>query len=293
MDGEWELEDGFIVVDEDDVEHDFSSYSFADLPKWAQDAIKDYGLIIFYFQDLSEDQYQEMFYRLNNGKPLTAVELTRVKTKSLHAFQEIAKHDMVDLAVTEKSKIKFGHEQLVMQAWAACFALDDNDDLSFETKVFRPFMEKAEINELHIKEMKNYFNILYNMYNSCDMDDKIQKKVAAKIKTRTHLIALCSTIQYALSKDYEINHLIDWVKVFFSGKNGTSVDAEYNNAAGGTASGTSKRAKIDARLNAMIGHMSGYMKRIEQREDRVDGKDVKSIPEKALENSDSGEETVA
>ena len=152
MNNEWELEEGFAVTGEDDEEHNFSSHTFRDLPVWAQERIKDYAITIVFFQDLTEEQYQEMFYRLNNGKPLSAVELTRVKTNSLKLFQEIAVHDMIDLAVTDRGKLKFNHENLAMQAWAACFALDENDELSFETKIFRPFMEKSELMDLSSKK---------------------------------------------------------------------------------------------------------------------------------------------
>jgi len=264
LDGAWPLDDNFIVVDKDDEEHNFSNFFFAELPEWVQDAIKDYSLTIYYFDNLTEEQNQEIFYRLNNGKPLTAVELTRVKTHALKAFQEMAKHDMVDLAVTDKGRAKFSHENLVMQAWAVCFALNDNEGLSFETRVFRPFMEKAEVDEIQMRQMKNYFNIIMNMYRACDLKDKVEKKVAVKIKTRTHFVALTRAVAEALGCDYEIDNLIGWVKVFFSGRNGSSQDAIYNNCAMGAASGTAKREKIDARLNAMIAHMHNYMKRAEQ-----------------------------
>ena len=267
MDGTWVLDDDFIVSDSDGNDQDFSGYKFSDLPEWVQDAIKEYSFLIYYFEDLTEDQYQEMFYRLNNGKVLTATELTRVRTQSLSMFQEMAQHDIINLAVTERGKVKFAHEQLAMQAWAAVFALDEVDELSFETKVFRPFMEKAEINQAHMNEMQHIFNIIYNMYNSCDMTDKAEKKVAAKIKTRTHFVALAKTIAEAIDADYEIGHLIDWIKVFFSGKNGSSIDESYNSAACGSVSGTAKRKNIDARINAMIANMNQYMERVEQQND--------------------------
>jgi len=34
-----------------------------------------------------------MFFRLNNGKPLTAIELTRVKAKSLDKIKELGKKE--------------------------------------------------------------------------------------------------------------------------------------------------------------------------------------------------------
>ena len=191
-----------------------------------------------------------MFYRLNNGKPLSSVELTRVKTQSLIMFQEMANHPMIDPAVTEKGKQKFNHENLAMQAWAVCFALDDHDELSFETKVFRPFMERAEVNELHVKEMSNYLNIAYNIYCSCNQNNKTEKKISTKLKTRTHLVALCKTISEGLGSGYEIDHLAEWAKVFFNSPSGVSVELEYNAASGGNATGTAKRKQIDARINS-------------------------------------------
>ena len=263
IDNVWKLEDDFVVTDFDGTEHDFSSNKFENLPEWAQETIKDYAITIVFFQELTEDQYQEMFYRLNNGKPLSSVELTRVKTQSLIMFQDIAKHPMIDLAVTERGKQKFNHENLAMQAWAACFALDEHDELSFETSTFRPFMEQAVVNELHVKEMKNYFNIAYNMYCSCNLKNKTERKIATKMKTRTHLVALCKTISEGLGSGYEIDHLIEWVKVFFNSSEGVSVDQAYNNASGGNASGTAKRKQIDTRINAMIAHMHKYMEKLE------------------------------
>ena len=161
-----------------------------------------------------------------------------------------------------------------MQAWAACFALDDHDELSFETRVFRPFMEQAEVNDLHMKEMRNYLNIAYNMYCSCNQNNKTEKKIATKLKTRTHLVALCKTIAEGLSSGYEIERMIDWAKVFFNSSSGVSVDAAYNNASGGNATGTAKRKQIDARINAMIAHMHRYIEQFEEKEAKAVNKPI-------------------
>jgi len=130
--GDYALCENFdTVIDEDGEEHDFSEHLFEDLPAWAQDAIRDFSLTIYYFEELTDDQYDNLFFRLNNGKPLTAIELTRVKAKSLVQFQELAKHQLVELAITDKGRAKYNHENLVMQAWGICFAM--NDEFSFET----------------------------------------------------------------------------------------------------------------------------------------------------------------
>ena len=58
-----------------------------------------------------------------------------------------------------------------------------------------------------------------------------------------------------LQKDYDINKMIKWSKVFFSG-NRTTVDAAYNSACG---AGSARKDKIEIRINAMVSHMARYM----------------------------------
>ena len=268
VDNGFELEDGFTVVDEEGEIHDFSSYTFKDLPEWAQQKILNYSVDIIIYHEMTEEQYQEQFFRLNYGKPLTPIELTRVKTPALRRFQEMAKHDLVNLAVTDKGKQRFNHENLVMQAWAICFPMHDNKNLSFETKVFRPFMEQAEVSDREMKEVENLFNIIYNMYNSCDLQNRVEKKVATKIKTRTHLVSLCRAVSYGLENGYTVDHMTEWVKAFFSSGKETSVDGVYNAASGVNASGVARRSKIDERIESMMDHMDLHMQRYEEVEQR-------------------------
>lgn len=90
---EFELSVDFpVVFDEAGNKEDFSGCCFDNLPEWAKDAILDYSMTIYYFEDITDDEVREMFFRLNNGKPLTAIELTRVRADSLSSFQKIAKH---------------------------------------------------------------------------------------------------------------------------------------------------------------------------------------------------------
>jgi hypothetical protein len=252
-------EDFDIVKDEEGEEYNFSEDYFEDLPEWAQEHIKDYSLTIYYFEELTEEQYDNLFFRLNNGKPLTSVELTRVKAKSLKKFQEMAKHDLINLAVTDKGKVRYNHENLVMQAWAVCFVKDE--DFSFETKIFRHIIENAEVNKMQVEELTNYFNIILNIYNECDLEDKKEKRIAKRILTRTHLVALTKAMMVAIQNDYEIPNLIEWIKVFFDGGKSATVDTIYNNTCG---SGSARKDKVDMRMNAIVDHMNKYMEKIGQ-----------------------------
>ena len=254
---EYPLDDDFIVTDEDGAEHNFSGMSFDELPGWAQDNIKDFSLTIYYFEDLTEEQYVNLFFKLNNGKPLTAVELTRVKAQSLPLLQEIARHDIVSFAVTEKGKIKYNHENLAMQVWAACFY--GSDDLAFETKVFRGIIESAEVTPEQVSEINNIFNTILNMYYEFDQGDKAQKRIAKKFVTRTHLVALTRAVMVGLEKDYEFVHLLAWAKLFFSASRGASIDGGYNLSCG---SGSGSRNNVHTRMNIIVSNMDSYMTRV-------------------------------
>ena len=159
-----------------------------------------------------------------------------------------------------KNSHKYNHENLVMQAWGLCFAMID--EFSFETKIFRKVIETAIVTQEQFESLINCFNVIYNIHSELDISDANQKRIAKRIVTRTHLVALTKIIMDALEDDYEILHIIEWVKVFFDGGRSASVDSVYNTSCG---AGSARRDKIDARMNAMNGHFISYMTRIGQR----------------------------
>ena len=224
-----------------------------------------------------------MFFRLNNSKPLTAIELTRVKAKSLEQFKELATHDLVELAVTDKGRAKYFHENLVMQAWGLCFAEDE--DFSFETRIFRRIIEAAEVTREQSEMLSKCFDIIHAMYQSYDLSDKLDKKIAKKLTTRTHLVSLTKVIMAAVDKDVDVRLLAEWAKMFFNGGTKTSIDADYNTACG---SGSARRDKIEARMNAIERHFARYV-RIEHRS-TVDDSHLESEESPASEEDSAPDE---
>lgn len=123
MNDEYALTNDTPPVFDEDVEPDedgcrpmleIKGKLYSELPQWAQDAIADFSLTIYYFENVNEEDVKEFFRRLNNGKPLTAVELTRVSTPSLKDFQELASHNAVQMVVTDAAKRRFTDENIAM-----------------------------------------------------------------------------------------------------------------------------------------------------------------------------------
>lgn len=186
LDGEFPLSDDTPqVIDENGFPVTVSGLKFSELPEWAQDNIKDYSLTIYYFEGITEEEIAELFFRINNGKPLTSVELTRVKAKSILKFREIAKHEMIAGAITEAGKRRYNDENVAMQAWALCFS----DCRDFTTKGFRPLIESAAVTDEQVQEIGQALDYVKEVSDLLNPEEKIDKRVLKKIKTRSHLVS--------------------------------------------------------------------------------------------------------
>ena len=80
-----------------------------------------------------------MFYRLNFGKPLSSIELSRARAKSLKVIQEIGKHELFTTTLTAKAFEKYTHEDLVIKS----YIMLTSDTPCLDSKMVRPVMETA------------------------------------------------------------------------------------------------------------------------------------------------------
>jgi len=109
------------VLDDAGNSVEIAKKKFTDLPTDLQERIKEYTLDIWRFEQITDDEMNELFFRINYGKPLTAIELTRTKTVSLSEFQKIATHEAFTIAISDAARRKFFDEKLIIQSWIMCF----------------------------------------------------------------------------------------------------------------------------------------------------------------------------
>lgn len=244
LDEEFTLtEDTPPVTDENGYPVQLSRKIFPELPEWAQDNIKDYSLTIYYFEDITEEEIAELFFRINNGKPLTSVELTRVKAKSIQKFQEIARHEMIAGAITEAGKRRYNDENVAMQAWTLCFS----DCRDFTTKGFRPFIESAVVIEEQVYELGKALDYVKEVCDMLNPEEKADKRVLKKIRTRSHLVSCTYVAMKALQAGKSVDELKEILYKFFD-SNQTSVNEIYNKSVG---SGSAKPDKVQSRVQVL------------------------------------------
>lgn len=252
MAGQYALSVDFpMVYDDEGLEENFSGMYWAQLPEWAQDRIKDYNLLVYYYEDMTDEEVREFFRRLNNGKPLSAVELTRVKAVSIADFQEIAKHEAIANATTEKGKARFNDEQTVMQIYGMAYM----ENLDFGTKAFRPYIQEVVVTQEQKERIMHGLDYLNNCMKWLEEqgENKEAVKVLKKLKSRTHFVAMAYYGMLCLDDEKTQEDFNSKVFEFFNtGNNKASISAIYNETigAGSARSEAVKRRKgvIDAMI---------------------------------------------
>ena len=227
------------VVDENGGMEDISGMYFSQLPEWVRDRIKDYNLTIYYYEGMTEAEVREFFRRLNNGKPLSAIELTRANVPSLAIFQQLAKHKAIQFVVSEAGRKRFTDEMIAMQL----YQLITEESPDFSTKPFREWASKVEVDSEVLDTINSGLDA-YSVFARSLMD--VNNKVLRTVKGRTHFISCayycCLAVQYDVSQD-EINHTLT---EFFSGH--PSISPEYNHT---VSAGSAKPTSVQTRRDVM------------------------------------------
>lgn len=245
-----------VADDEGNVEN-FGGMTFEQLPEWAQDRIKDYNLTIYYYEDMTDDEIREFFRRLNNGKPLSSIELTRVNTVSLKAFQELAGHDAIQAVVTEAGKKRFTDEMIAMQLYH--IATVENPD--FGTKSFREWAHNVQIDNEIMSSICSGLDAYKEFLDSLDKEDK---QLAKTIKARTHFISAAYYCYEAIREGITQDEINTTMRDFFSGNPTTSED--YNKT---VTSGSAKPASVTMRRDVMKALISGKAEPEQEPQDEV------------------------
>ena len=212
-----ETDDGEIV--------EIAGKKFNDLSEEFQDIIKDFSLTIYYYDNITDEEISELFFRINNGKPLSATELTRVRAKDLKSFQEIAKHNMILKAVNDRGRERYNDENIAMQVWGMLYVLG----ISFNTRNFRPIIESTVVKPEEIEGCNKALDYVFTAYNRLNSKDKSEKAIMRKICSKTSLVFCAYLANLAIDSGISVEKYVEIVHNFFNtGTRETSINGEYN-----------------------------------------------------------------
>jgi len=225
---------------------DINTLHFDELEKCLRDEIESYSLTVYYFDGITEDEVSEMFFRLNNGKALSAIELTRVRAKSMEVIKGLGQHELFKSALTEKAMARYTNEDIVIKTYAMLHEADP----CMETKVIRPLMSDVEITEADKEQLQRVYNRIVAIHGLIQ-----DKKVAKRVLTRTHLISIVPIVWKSLQGGFSDYQMSEWAAIFFSGKKSASISDIYNQNAG---SGSAKKEAVRRRLEEIEKHYNQF-----------------------------------
>lgn len=233
------------------VSEEYEGKYFSDLPEEVQDDIISYSLTVYYFEDITDEEVNEMFYRLNNGKALTAIELTRVKAKSFDLIKELSKHEIFTEALKESQINKYTNEDIVIKA----LIMLNCEKPSLKNDFIRPYIIETEIT----KEMAVIVNTalgrlkyVHDYLMECDCI-----KPAKKLYIRTHLISFVPLAAKTYYDGVDAQILADFIADFFTpDKRGVSISSVYN---AHCASGSNSQYAVEMRDKEIREHYKKYL----------------------------------
>lgn len=233
-----ELSDTIEIVD-------ISNKTFEELSEGLQEKLRSSRITVTYFDNITKEEEKELFKRLNNGRPVTGKSKSLASCIDLENLLDIGSHELFNDMLSEKALENKNQAIIVMKAY--CMMFLNNDEFSFESRVFNPLMEKTEISEEERIKMIPVFDMIKNIHEI--LIGRNEKKVARKLYKETHMISLIPFFVRAIDNGIEEENIADWVLEFFKPENGnTSISEEYNNACG---SGSAKSISIQIRNSAL------------------------------------------
>lgn len=233
------------------VIEEYEGKYFSDLPDEVQDDIISYSLTVYYFEDITDDEVNEMFYRLNNGKALTAIELTRVKAKSFDKIKTISNHSIFTDALSDNQINRYTNEDIAIKA----LIMLNVDSPKLENKYVRPYIIETEVTDDQVAAVEAALTQIMKAHDY--LIESGNQKAAKKLYTRTHLISMVRLAYKTYSEGVSPEQLALFIEYFYnSNTRGASISSEYNV---NSSSGSNSQYAVAVRDRELAEHYKRFI----------------------------------
>lgn len=234
--------------------------TFDELSKNAQNAILNFALDICKIEDATDEEIEDMFFRLNNGTPLSKQQKAKAKMGRDWAtkIQGLVKHDLITkkASFTPLQIRKADHETALLQTMMLIDpthelkSISSNDVFAYS----QTFRDDAENKESIVKKLVDVMDYLDNAFET--KESVLLKKV--------HFPMTMLTAMMAMERKLDPIKFRDWRAEFKKSLKATPEDllsediiaTDYKNFGG---AGSVKKEKTLGRVNAMKEHLEKYV----------------------------------
>ena len=233
--------------DENGNEIDINGLTFDELPEDMKDTFKTYSFTVYYYENMDNDDFAEMFSRLNNGAALKAIEKTRAMSKSFETIKLLGNHELLKSTLSDAAIKNYTNEDIVIKTHIMLNAKNP----CLDTKVVRPYAVSTEFTENDIETITRVFDTILACYNyimQLEENSKVHAKIAKRLITRTHLITVTPLVRQCLDMNLSVEDLAKFFLSFFNGKKGATNYDKYNSHC---TSGSGHESSVAMRLDAV------------------------------------------
>lgn len=243
-----------VKVDDgvEETKHEIAELKFSELPEVVQDKLLSFSLQIYKLEDASDEEIEDMFFRLNNGTPLSKQQKAKAKmgASAAGAIKELTEHQlMTDNAhFTEFQLRKADDETVLIQSM---MILDDTYELqSFSSNdVFDYSLTlKKDKGELFntVKSSLDFMNEAFGLNK--------EKSLLKKVFFPMTIAVANEAINESISPEMFIKWTLEF-KNSLKQKDG-SIETNYKDYAG---AGSAKRENVEGRLAAIKSHFEAWL----------------------------------
>jgi Protein of unknown function DUF262 len=254
INGDWALSKNTPKV----YGHQIAGYKFKDLQEDMQDAILDEQIRIVKMKNMTEEERDEMFVRLNSGTSLSKIELTRaMHSELIETINDIAELEFFkdDIALTGKARNRFVDQEIILQI--AMLMEEGKEKLKgFGASQIRDFVLRLKESEQTLSdELVKKFELISHYLNMAvsDFDNTERKKALKKI----HIPIIFYVAQQAMEMKMKPIHFGDFIRSFLI--TNYSVDSAYGISC---QAGSSKKENVIIRLEEMSKSFIEFAKNI-------------------------------
>lgn len=221
----------------EDVE--IEGFKYEDLPKDLQDELRTRNLLLYTFKNLTEDDRDEIFLRLNNGMALTKMELNRVtaSSKVMSIIQKITKESFFadNISITANQRNRFIDEELLLQTFMLLMKEEGTGLMSKDITGFVLELKDQGIPEDKLEIVKNTTQYLNE---ALPVKEKFLKKL--------HIPMIFMMATKAIKEEVESVKFGGWVQQFYS-----NIPHNYQRTC---TSGSAKKENVMERLKEIEKH---------------------------------------
>ncbi len=244
---EFALEQMDPVTLEDGTEIDVTGMTYEQLPDELKKSFDDFSFNVYFFIDTTMDEIVEMMSRLNNGKPMSSIELLRIKAKDLEGIQKLAYHSFLKENLSATAINGYQNEDIIIKM--AMLLESEDGNIGLEAKDTKPIYENIDFSKDKKELSKRIEAVLDTIQGVHDIMTNESKKNAKKLTNKTHMTSCAKFIDTILCDDecdWSDEEIAKFLLTFFDGN--PSMNDEYNEA---TKNGTNHAANVATRIKAI------------------------------------------